>query len=231
MTLVAIDTSAGAQVGVLHEGVWKVVSEANSRTHAERLTQLLESALAQSELPTDARAAGVETVVVGTGPAPFTGLRAGLVTAQVLARVCSATAYGVGALEILARQYLDMLPSDVGVVVATDARRREVYWAHARALGPDDVQLLASPAVSSAEQVANYIRQQQVSYGGPGCPLYAEQFPSPLGSAGVDVRVAARIAQARLRRGEIQMPVQPQYLRRPDVHMAPSAIASANPSK
>lgn len=218
MTIVAIDTSAGAQVGVLHQGNWQVAVETDSRAHAERLTHLLEAALTAAGLPAHAREAGVETVVVGTGPAPFTGLRAGLVSAHVLASACAANEYGVGALEILARQYLDQLPSDREIVVITDARRKEVYWAHARAVGPDDVELVSQPAVASAQTVANYIRQHDTAYAGPGCALYPEQFPSPLGAAGVDVRVAGRMVQSRLRRGLTEMPTQPQYLRRPDIH-------------
>lgn len=218
MTLVAIDTSAGAQVGVLHEGTWQVASEADSRAHAERLAQLLETALDSAGLPTNARDAGIVTVVVGTGPAPFTGLRAGLVSAHVLARACGAAEYGVGALEMLARQYLDRLPSDRDIVVVTDARRKEVYWAHARALGPDDVELISEPAVASAQTVANYIRQHDTAYAGPGCAGYPEYLPSAMGSAGVDVRVAGRLVQARLRRGLTSLPTQPQYLRRPDIH-------------
>ncbi|MDO5722360.1 MAG: tRNA (adenosine(37)-N6)-threonylcarbamoyltransferase complex dimerization subunit type 1 TsaB [Actinomycetaceae bacterium] len=218
MTVVAIDTSAGAQVAVRSGGQWFVAAEEDSRAHAERLAQLLEQALGEAGLPANAGDAQVESVVVGTGPAPFTGLRAGLVAAHVLARTCGAQEFGVGALELLARQYLDGLPSDQELVVVTDARRREVYWAHARALGPDDVELISPAKVSAPGEVANYIRQRNLSYAGPGCAAYPQEFPSPVGVGQVDVRVSMRVVEARQRRGVETFPTQPQYLRRPDIH-------------
>ena len=63
-----------------------------------------------------------ERIVVGTGPATFTGLRVGLVTARTLAYAWGIPVDGVCSLDALGAEYGTC-------TVVTDARRREVYWA------------------------------------------------------------------------------------------------------
>src|SRR5437763_254921 len=75
----------------------------------------------------------VTAVALGVGPGPFTGLRAGLVTARVLGlalqvpvhAVCSHDAL---ALQVVADDATGVRPGE-RFAVATDARRRELYWA------------------------------------------------------------------------------------------------------
>ena len=73
-----IDTSYGSTVGVVgHEPI----VETDSRTHVEKLQVNIARAMDAAGLgPAD-----ISCIVVGVGPAPFTGLRAGLVTAKALA--------------------------------------------------------------------------------------------------------------------------------------------------
>ena len=47
--------------------------------------------------------ADLEAVAVGTGPGPYTGLRAGLVTARVLGSALGVPAIGVCTLDVIAR--------------------------------------------------------------------------------------------------------------------------------
>ncbi|WP_297556591.1 tRNA (adenosine(37)-N6)-threonylcarbamoyltransferase complex dimerization subunit type 1 TsaB [uncultured Actinomyces sp.] len=213
-----IDTSGGAVVAVVTEGATTVNTEPNSRAHAERLAELISLSISEAGLGKTVKEAGLDQVIVGTGPAPFTGLRAGLVTARVIGRVAGIPVRGIGSLEVLARSYLDDMPPGAEVVVTTDARRHEVYWAHIRAAGPNDVEVIEGPAVNTADCVANKFRAGDVEFVGPACQLYPDAFPSTRGTAGFDVAVASRIVRARLDNGIEDFPVDPQYLRRPDIH-------------
>ncbi|MDO5048733.1 MAG: tRNA (adenosine(37)-N6)-threonylcarbamoyltransferase complex dimerization subunit type 1 TsaB [Actinomycetaceae bacterium] len=213
-----IDTSVGATVAVVTEDQITSTTEPSSRAHAERLSALVADALEEAGFSRASKDVDLDQVIVGTGPAPFTGLRAGLVTARVIGRVNGVPVRGVGSLDILARGYLDEMPSDAEVVVVTDARRKEVYWAHYRARGPRDVELIEGPAVNTAEFVANKFRSQDVEFAGPGCAAYPDALPSSRVDGDVDVAIASRIVRARLEAGEENFPTEPQYLRRPDIH-------------
>lgn len=82
-----IDTSFGSTVGVLgHEPV----VEKDSRTHVERLQANIGQSVAQAGLDTK----DIDRIVVGIGPAPFTGLRVGVVTAKALAYATGARLLG-----------------------------------------------------------------------------------------------------------------------------------------
>ena len=73
-----IDTSYGSTVGLVgHEPI----IETDSRTHVERLQVNISRACEQANIqPQD-----ISRISVGTGPGPFTGLRAGIVPAKALA--------------------------------------------------------------------------------------------------------------------------------------------------
>ncbi|MDO5035148.1 MAG: tRNA (adenosine(37)-N6)-threonylcarbamoyltransferase complex dimerization subunit type 1 TsaB [Actinomycetaceae bacterium] len=213
-----IDTSVGAAVAVVNDGVVTQKHESSSRAHAERLSTLVTSALEEAGLGKTAKDANLDQVIVGTGPAPFTGLRAGLVAARVIGRVAGIPVRGIGSLEVLAREYLDDMSPNAEIVVVTDARRHEVYWAHVRAHGPNDVEIVEGPAVNSADFVANKFRDQPVEFVGPACEIYSDALPTSRGTAAFDVSNASRIVRARLADGVTEFPTDPQYLRRPDIH-------------
>lgn len=73
-----IDTSYGSAVGIV--GHTPLV-ETDSRTHVERLQVNIAQATKDAQL----QANEIDRIVVSVGPAPFTGLRAGLVAAKALA--------------------------------------------------------------------------------------------------------------------------------------------------
>lgn len=87
MHTLVIDTSFGSTVGVVgHDPV----VEHDSRTHVEKLRNDIDAACRQAGVaPHEA-----ERIVVGVGPAPFTGLRAGIVTAKAIAYATGATLLG-----------------------------------------------------------------------------------------------------------------------------------------
>ncbi|WP_413452181.1 tRNA (adenosine(37)-N6)-threonylcarbamoyltransferase complex dimerization subunit type 1 TsaB [Georgenia phoenicis] len=222
MRTLCIDTSAGSAVA-LHDddaGVLARARSADHRGHAERLAALV------TEVLTTAGASDVGRVAVGTGPAPYTGLRVGLVTALTFGRARGIPVYGVSSLDVLARQVLDLHPGATALVLG-DARRKEVYSARYRALGADDVETLSGPRVGPAAELAEdpldaAVDQGPVVVAGPGALLYADVLPPTPGTPDeVDAAVLARIVRARLARAEagekVALGTEPLYLRRPDV--------------
>ncbi|BCJ37816.1 hypothetical protein Athai_53190 [Actinocatenispora thailandica] len=126
MLVLGVDTATAAVTAVLAEvtddGVRELATEVTvgGQAHGERLAPAIETVLtATRHVPADLAA-----VVAGTGPGPFTGLRVGLVTATALGQTLAIPTYDVCT--------LDALGAAAGpgrVLVATDARRREIYWA------------------------------------------------------------------------------------------------------
>ena len=96
MQTLVIDTSYGSTVGVVgHEPI----VETDSRTHVEKLQVNIAQAVEQAGL----QASDITRIVVGVGPAPFTGLRAGIVAAKALAFATGAQLVGQ---DVLAPQCL-----------------------------------------------------------------------------------------------------------------------------
>ncbi|WP_454041262.1 tRNA (adenosine(37)-N6)-threonylcarbamoyltransferase complex dimerization subunit type 1 TsaB [Cellulosimicrobium sp. Marseille-Q8652] len=221
MAVLALDTSASVTVAVVgDDGARLARREApERRRHAEALAPLVEEALAEAGVDR----ADLTAVAVGTGPAPFTGLRVGLVTARALGFALGVPVLGVPTLDALAAQAvsdLGLAPDDE-VLVATDARRREVYWARYRVVaheGPHAVpvvETVAGPDVAPAATVAEHATGAVVV--GEGASLYADVLDLAEDAPLVpDAAVLARLAIARRDAGADQ-PTEPLYLRRPDV--------------
>ena len=70
--------------------------------------------------------ADLDAVVVGCGPGPFTGLRAGMATAAAYGHALDIPVHGVCSLDAIG------VRTTGDTLVVTDARRREVYWARYR---------------------------------------------------------------------------------------------------
>ena len=122
-----IDTSHHVAAGLARDGE-PVASEVvpDTRAHGETLIPLVQRLCASVGIAvTD-----VGAYAVGMGPGPFTGLRVGIVAARTLASVSGRPLHGVCSLDVLAAQWVDAPPE---FVVASDARRREFYWALYRA--------------------------------------------------------------------------------------------------
>ena len=67
--------------------------------------------------------ADLDAVVVGCGPGPFTGLRAGMATAAAYGHALGIPVRGVCSLDAIG------VLTTGDTLVVTDARRREIYWA------------------------------------------------------------------------------------------------------
>lgn len=234
MPVLALDTSADISVSLVEvpdlDAAPRVLARrraAEPRRHAELLAPLVADVLAEAGVDRSA----VETVVAGTGPAPFTGLRAGLVTARTLALALDVPVLGVCSLDALAAQawWDGVVPVDREVVVLTDARRREVYGARYRGRpvgerpGADrrpvpDVETVQGPFVDHAEALAASGTLDGAALVGPAAATTGRE---PAGDVtAVDPAVLAVLALRRRAAGR-PTPTEPLYLRRPDV--TPSA--------
>ena len=123
--LLAFDTATPLVTVALHDGEDVVVELVSERPlqHGEQLAPLIDRALRETGIVRqDLTALGV-----GVGPGPFTGLRVGLVTARTLGFVLEIPVYGVCTLDVLAVEAADTRAVTGDFVVATDARRKEVY--------------------------------------------------------------------------------------------------------
>ena len=200
MLVLGLDTSSpavsAALVSLTASGV-EVLAESvvvDGRRHGELLAQGVRSVL-------DGRRP--DAIVVGAGPGPFTGLRVGLMTAAAMSDALAVPSYSVCS--------LDGLADEGDVVVVTDARRREVYWARylagSRVEGPS--------VVRPADLVVQLRPGERVV--GAGAVLHRDV----LGDVDESVlhpavpRLVARAAD-RVLAGEPGDPLTPLYLRRPD---------------
>ena len=229
MREIALDTQSATAVAIIEDG--RVIARAHNdsgRHHAESITPLVREALQAAGLPAQLADAGIDRVLVGTGPAPFTGLRAGLVSARVLARVAGVPAYGVSALDVIARQGLDLLPPDTRVYAIADARRRELYWGSYVAAGPNDVTLEGRLEVGDVSTLLSAM------HSAPGLVVAGAPVPAHSASAlarvdvgpqvELDPAVMSRLVATRLAHGQgDRLRTDPLYLRRPDIQGQPAA--------
>jgi tRNA threonylcarbamoyl adenosine modification protein YeaZ len=101
---------------------------------------------------------------------------------------------------------------DGDLVVATDARRKEVYWARYAARSGRATRL-TDPAVARPAELPDEVRSLPTAGRGP--LLFPEVFTHPLPQLDVQASSLALLAEERLASG-LAMPVEPLYLRRPD---------------
>jgi tRNA threonylcarbamoyl adenosine modification protein YeaZ len=196
--VLALDTSTPAvTAGVVRVPELEVLAERvthDARAHAERLTPNALAALEDAGLAM----ADLDAVVVGCGPGPFTGLRAGMATAAAYGHALGIPVYGVCSLDAIGVQ------TTGDVLVVTDARRREVYWARyrdgARTHGPA-VNAPADVDPGPARAVAGSPEHAALF----GLPLRGPERPTPAG-------LAAAVPDWS---GE-PPPLVALYLRRPD---------------
>ena len=205
MLILSLDTSAAASAGLVRNGVvLQRFASTDTRSHAEVLAPAVEQLLAAAAV----RGTELDAIVVGVGPGPFTGLRAGIATARMLSFVWSVPLHGVMSLDAVA---LDAGHAGGEFAVATDARRKEVYWARYRAESPLPV-LVDGPHVGPAEDVPN------LPVYGRGAGLYAERLTGSAAATELtpDAAALALVAEHTLARGGTLRPTTPLYLRESD---------------
>jgi tRNA threonylcarbamoyl adenosine modification protein YeaZ len=195
--VLALDTATVVNVGLARGAqVLAVATVTDRMAHAEQLMPLVADTLARAGV----RVADLDQIVVGLGPGPFTGLRVGVVTAQILSTVAGVPLRGIGSLDVLAAEYAATGPAG-GFVVAADARRREVYWASYLADGTRQ----HGPAVDRPDAVP------PLPTIGPAGDLYPDQLAVVTGPRRLDPGVMAVRGPDLPDAGR-----EPLYLRRPD---------------
>ncbi|MEU7312807.1 tRNA (adenosine(37)-N6)-threonylcarbamoyltransferase complex dimerization subunit type 1 TsaB [Streptomyces sp. NPDC007083] len=214
MLMLALDTATPAVTVALHDAdgdrTLAAAHQVDARRHGELLLPCVDAVLAEA----GRKLAEVTDVVVGVGPGPYTGLRVGLATAEVFAAALGQRVHGVCTLDGIA--YASGLAEPF--VVATDARRKEVYWARyadARTRSTD-------PAVDRPAEIE--AREEEIGAlpaVGAGAVLYESVFRGVRHDLPADQSAAAlaRLAAERLARGEELLPPRPLYLRRPDAQV------------
>ncbi|MCI2419449.1 tRNA (adenosine(37)-N6)-threonylcarbamoyltransferase complex dimerization subunit type 1 TsaB [Saccharopolyspora sp. K220] len=202
MLVIALDTSTPAvTVGLvaLDGGRPRVVAERvtiNPRAHGELLMPQLLDVLTEA----GHQLADADAIVVGAGPGPFTGLRVGMATAAALGQACGHPVHPVCSLDAIAAQATAEGP----LLVATDARRKEVYWAaydaeRTRIDGPH----VQRPAEVPTEEFTAAAGEMAEAL---DLDVVEPRYPTPVGL------VAAAAAALRAE----PAPLVPLYLRRPD---------------
>jgi len=225
--LLGLDTATPAVTVALHDGSQPLAQLVTVDAH--RHAELLAPAIAKVIADAGAERGDLTGVAVGVGPGPYTGLRVGVVTARVLGAALGVPVYGVCTLDVLAA---DVEGHD-GFAVATDARRREVYWARY-----DETGRLSGPHVGPPAEVAG----RDLPVAGEGPLLYPELFPHGRWPTYPAAATLCRIVVAALAAGgssadgssaagssagggagsgpavvrPVLLPPEPLYLRRPD---------------
>jgi len=235
--VLGFDTATPAVSVALHDGERVIASASalDSRRHSELLTPMIAKVLADAGVPrTD-----LDAVAVGVGPGPYTGLRVGVVTARVLGSVLGLSVHGVCSLDIIAAAARgglgpppqaataagssprDSTAASAGpgreFLVATDARRQEIYWARYDAVG----RRVAGPQVGRAGSIPG---AAELAVAGAGGLLYPEAFGEVIGPAYPDAGVLCRLVAGSLAPPSPGpspghpplLAADPLYLRRPD---------------
>jgi len=182
-----LDTSTPAvSAGLVRDG--ELLAEhvvVDGRRHGELLAVGIREVL---------KAGTPDTVVVGVGPGPFTGLRVGIMSAAAFGSARGLPVLGVCSLDGLAG------PS---TAVVTDARRKEVYWA----LYDETGARVDGPHVTTAS-----VAQQAFS----GCKVVGEGAHMYGFATADEPRYPSVLALALAAQRHAPLPLTPLYLRRPD---------------
>lgn len=225
--LLGLDTATAAvtaAVCALDGTVLARASVTDPRRHGEVLAVLLDRVRRDAAISYD----DLTEVMVGVGPGPFTGLRVGVVTAQAFGYARGLPVTGVCSLDALAHTVargapgagapLAGAPAGTEFLVATDARRREVYWARYEIAESAirRARRLTGPAVSAPGELQQF---DSLACVGQGPVLYPDALTDggePRQADAADLIGALLAARSAGAAAEVELPITPLYLRRPD---------------
>ncbi|MEN9603944.1 MAG: hypothetical protein RLZZ06_379 [Actinomycetota bacterium] len=211
--ILAVDTSSGTSVALVENS--QIRAEHNvpdTMKHAELIGAAIQDVLAQAFV----HPAQIMAVVAGRGPAPFTGLRVGIAAATMFAAGVGIKLYGGVSLDAIALAALPNLTvsKNEPLLVTTDARRKEVYWALYSGLDEHGVPIrIDGPGVMKPAELEEYLTDRNVH------PVTTD--------AEVSAANLALLAEAQLRAGTISEDVTALYLRAADAVEPKARIGKA----
>jgi tRNA threonylcarbamoyl adenosine modification protein YeaZ len=204
-SFLAIDTSGGTCVAVVAEGKTVAsVSIDDPMGHSENIGNAIAQVLREASLAPKQLSA----VVVGRGPAPFTGLRVGIAAAIAFAEGVGKPLLGVVSHDAIAFAALTG-PNAVTasrtnpLLITTDARRKEVYWSLYAGLDSHGAPIvLEGPNVNKPADLEELLTDRNVN---------------PIRTAAIlDATSLAQVASAKVSGGVSLEDVSALYLRAPD---------------
>jgi tRNA threonylcarbamoyl adenosine modification protein YeaZ len=206
VVILAIDTSAGTSVALVSLegevlGLWETD---DTMRHAE----VVGSGIARVLADAGTVAADVTLVAAGVGPGPFTGLRVGLAAAVAFATARNLPLLPTVSHDAIAHGYYSERGPESnasGLLVVTDARRKEVYWSQYAGVSGGIPQRSQGPALAKPDNLAPIL-------GNPGSPVR-------LDAASVSAADLALVALAEQAAGIVR-DFEPLYLRSPDVTLS-----------
>lgn len=204
--LLAIDTATTRTSVALLDGpdVLVEVSRDGATGHGEALPILVARVL--KNISPDQ----LEAIAVGIGPGPFTGLRIGIAFARTMAWTLGIKVVGVCTLNALAHDYLGGGSAALGdFAAATDARRKEVYWASY----DRDGNRKGEPIVIRPSEISDELLALPTV--GSGALLYSENFRAHFEPLFPTATSIGQLGLVKLASGEL-LSTEPLYLRRPD---------------
>jgi tRNA threonylcarbamoyladenosine biosynthesis protein TsaB len=126
MKILALDTATEAcsvSLGIGDRSIDRYVEL--ERGHAEQLLPMVDSVLAEGGIALTA----LDAIAFGRGPGGFTGVRLAASVVQGLAFGAQVGVVPISDLAAVAQRVVQLSPSVRRVLVANDARMKEVYWA------------------------------------------------------------------------------------------------------
>jgi tRNA threonylcarbamoyl adenosine modification protein YeaZ len=136
-------------------------------------------------------------------------LRVGVVTAAALSDAAGIPAFGMCSLDAIRDEQVDRAP----YAVATDARRKQVYWAVYDERG----HRIEGPEIDLPDQLAAHLGDRVHRILGPAAQLVPASADVQISDARwPDAGVLAAYALECASRGDVPVPLVPMYLRRPD---------------
>ncbi|MCD4850365.1 tRNA (adenosine(37)-N6)-threonylcarbamoyltransferase complex dimerization subunit type 1 TsaB [Arthrobacter sp. AK01] len=215
MLILAIDTSAVASAALISDDAMESVVDSfateDTRSHAEVLAPGIEKLLAGAGVT----GADIDAIVTGVGPGPFTGLRSGIATARTLAFVWNKPLYGLMSLDAIALEVAGSTSAAPEFLVATDARRKEVYWARYTLVDSQLPVLVDGPHVGFASGLPD------LPVFGAGAGLYADvlRADGDFARTQPDAASLGQFALAKLTAGQALLDSTPLYLRESDAQV------------
>jgi tRNA threonylcarbamoyl adenosine modification protein YeaZ len=201
--VLAIDTSSGTSVAVLKDGIALAEIEiADTRSHTESIGDAIKDALGKAGVAPSR----ITAVVVGRGPAPFTGLRVGIAAAIMFAEGAGAKLFGIISLDAIAKQEFDArggAPAAQPLLVTSNARRSEHYWALYSGLDRHGVPIcIEGPAVNRPADIESLLAERGIS--------------ATTTSMIISARAIGELFEAQAAAGVLSHDVTALYLRNPD---------------